>query len=129
MQSYFRGFMVRKQRIGNKPDAKEEQKEEQKEEKIVVEPKQEATELDKAIQSTVDYYAREHDKYHYEPTSYESNIPEYKIVVMGGGGVGKSCLTIRLVTGYFVDGIHLYIAYICCIFIHCLTKCNVLHRI
>jgi len=27
--------------------------------------------------------------------------PEYKIVVLGGGGVGKSALTIRLVTDNF----------------------------
>ncbi len=27
----------------------------------------------------------------------------YKIVVMGGGGVGKSCLTMRLILGQFVD--------------------------
>jgi len=30
-------------------------------------------------------------------------IPEYKIVVLGGGGVGKSALTIRLVTDNFLD--------------------------
>jgi len=29
--------------------------------------------------------------------------PEYKIVVLGGGGVGKSALTIRLVTDNFLD--------------------------
>lgn len=28
---------------------------------------------------------------------------EYKIVVLGGGGVGKSALTIRLVTNNFLD--------------------------
>jgi len=28
---------------------------------------------------------------------------EYKIVVLGGGGVGKSALTIRLVTDNFLD--------------------------
>eukprot|EP00483_Globobulimina_turgida_P001924 UN01926 len=31
------------------------------------------------------------------------NIPEYKIVVLGGGGVGKSTLTIRLLTDNFLD--------------------------
>ena len=31
------------------------------------------------------------------------NVPEYKIVVLGAGGVGKSALTIRLVTGIFVE--------------------------
>merc|ERR1712083_643428 len=31
------------------------------------------------------------------------NAPEYKIVVLGGGGVGKSALTIRLVTDNFLD--------------------------
>ena len=28
---------------------------------------------------------------------------EYKLVIVGGGGVGKSALTIQLVQGYFVD--------------------------
>ena len=32
-----------------------------------------------------------------------SQKPEYKIVVLGGGGVGKSALTIRLVTDNFLD--------------------------
>jgi len=32
-----------------------------------------------------------------------SSDTEYKIVVLGGGGVGKSALTIRLVTGNFLD--------------------------
>jgi len=31
------------------------------------------------------------------------NINEYKLVVLGGGGVGKSALTIRLVTDNFLD--------------------------
>jgi small GTP-binding protein len=31
------------------------------------------------------------------------NNPEYKIVVLGGGGVGKSALTIRLVTDNFLS--------------------------
>eukprot|EP01083_Nonionella_stella_P068061 180462_1 len=31
------------------------------------------------------------------------SAPEYKIVVLGGGGVGKSALTIRLVTDDFLD--------------------------
>lgn len=28
---------------------------------------------------------------------------EYKLVVVGGGGVGKSCLTIQLIQAHFVD--------------------------
>merc|ERR1712173_130511 len=32
-----------------------------------------------------------------------NSAPEYKIVVLGGGGVGKSALTIRLVTDNFLD--------------------------
>jgi GTPase KRas protein len=32
-----------------------------------------------------------------------STLPEHKLVVMGGGGVGKSALTIRLVTDNFLD--------------------------
>eukprot|EP01083_Nonionella_stella_P215003 774231_1 len=34
---------------------------------------------------------------------YRSEFPEYKIVVLGGGGVGKSTLTIRLLTDNFLD--------------------------
>eukprot|EP01084_Bolivina_argentea_P229529 387361_1 len=33
----------------------------------------------------------------------QREIPEYKIVVLGGGGVGKSTLTIRLLTDNFLD--------------------------
>eukprot|EP00485_Elphidium_margaritaceum_P006026 CAMPEP_0202697088 /NCGR_PEP_ID=MMETSP1385-20130828/10418_1 /ASSEMBLY_ACC=CAM_ASM_000861 /TAXON_ID=933848 /ORGANISM="Elphidium margaritaceum" /LENGTH=198 /DNA_ID=CAMNT_0049353455 /DNA_START=39 /DNA_END=635 /DNA_ORIENTATION=- len=36
-------------------------------------------------------------------TQHMNKIPEYKIVVLGGGGVGKSALTIRLVNGDFVE--------------------------
>ena len=40
---------------------------------------------------------------------FDSNWPssqflrEYKLVVVGGGGVGKSCLTIQLIQSHFVD--------------------------
>ena len=30
-------------------------------------------------------------------------LREYKLVVVGGGGVGKSCLTIQLIQSQFVD--------------------------
>merc|ERR1719192_286547 len=30
-------------------------------------------------------------------------VPEYKLVVLGGGGVGKSTLTIRFLTDNFID--------------------------
>jgi len=30
-------------------------------------------------------------------------LREYKLVVVGGGGVGKSCLTIQLIQSHFVD--------------------------
>mgnify|MGYP003362431503 CR=1 FL=1 len=33
----------------------------------------------------------------------KSNIREYKLVVVGGGGVGKSALTIQLIHAHFVD--------------------------
>ena len=33
----------------------------------------------------------------------DSNELEYKIVVLGAGGVGKSALTIRLVTDNFLE--------------------------
>lgn len=29
---------------------------------------------------------------------------EYKLVILGGGGVGKSALTIQLVQSHFIDG-------------------------
>jgi len=35
--------------------------------------------------------------------SADKNSMEYKLVVLGGGGVGKSALTIRLVTDNFLD--------------------------
>ncbi|KAG5943955.1 hypothetical protein E4U53_006978 [Claviceps sorghi] len=31
------------------------------------------------------------------------SLREYKLVVVGGGGVGKSCLTIQLIQSHFVD--------------------------
>lgn len=43
------------------------------------------------------------------PRAMRSNTPpvqflrEYKLVVVGGGGVGKSCLTIQLIQSHFVD--------------------------
>ena len=33
---------------------------------------------------------------------------EYKIVVLGGGGVGKSALTLRLVTNNFIQDYGMY---------------------
>ena len=33
----------------------------------------------------------------------QAETQEYKIVVLGGGGVGKSALTIRLVTNNFLE--------------------------
>lgn len=33
----------------------------------------------------------------------QSNVREYKLVVVGGGGVGKSALTIQLIQSHFVD--------------------------
>ena len=30
-------------------------------------------------------------------------LREYKLVVVGGGSVGKSCLTIQLIQSHFVD--------------------------
>ncbi|KAK2737420.1 Ras GTPase [Myotisia sp. PD_48] len=36
-------------------------------------------------------------------TPVEQFLREYKLVVVGGGGVGKSCLTIQLIQSHFVD--------------------------
>ena len=33
----------------------------------------------------------------------EQFLREYKLVVVGGGSVGKSCLTIQLIQSHFVD--------------------------
>ena len=41
-----------------------------------------------------------------QPTAantYMQFLREYKLVVVGGGGVGKSCLTIQLIQSHFVD--------------------------
>lgn len=36
-------------------------------------------------------------------TTVSQFLREYKLVVVGGGGVGKSCLTIQLIQSHFVD--------------------------
>jgi GTPase SAR1 family protein len=36
-------------------------------------------------------------------TTPQQFLREYKLVVVGGGGVGKSCLTIQLIQSHFVD--------------------------
>lgn len=36
-------------------------------------------------------------------TAWRQFLREYKLVVVGGGGVGKSCLTIQLIQSHFVD--------------------------
>jgi GTPase KRas protein len=36
-------------------------------------------------------------------TDHAQFLREYKLVVVGGGGVGKSCLTIQLIQSHFVD--------------------------
>ena len=33
----------------------------------------------------------------------QKNLKEYKLVVVGGGGVGKSALTIQFIQSYFVE--------------------------
>ncbi len=38
-----------------------------------------------------------------QPQGWKGDTQEYKIVVLGGGGVGKSALTIRLVTNNFLE--------------------------
>jgi len=37
------------------------------------------------------------------PSPFSSNMREYKIVVLGSGGVGKSALTVQYVLNYFVE--------------------------
>lgn len=44
-------------------------------------------------------------------------LREYKLVVVGGGGVGKSCLTIQLIQSHFVDEYDPTIEGVCCLFI------------
>ena len=39
----------------------------------------------------------------YTDDSSSQFLREYKLVVVGGGGVGKSCLTIQLIQSHFVD--------------------------
>jgi GTPase SAR1 family protein len=38
-----------------------------------------------------------------EANHHNQFLREYKLVVVGGGGVGKSCLTIQLIQSHFVD--------------------------
>lgn len=42
-------------------------------------------------------------KIHRSQTYSTQFLREYKLVVVGGGGVGKSCLTIQLIQSHFVD--------------------------
>ena len=42
-------------------------------------------------------------KIHRSQTYGKQFLREYKLVVVGGGGVGKSCLTIQLIQSHFVD--------------------------
>lgn len=35
-------------------------------------------------------------------------MTEYKLVVVGAGGVGKSALTIQLIQNHFVDGTNIF---------------------
>lgn len=42
-------------------------------------------------------------KIHRSQTYGTQFLREYKLVVVGGGGVGKSCLTIQLIQSHFVD--------------------------
>jgi small GTP-binding protein len=37
------------------------------------------------------------------PTARAQFLRQYKLVVVGGGGVGKSALTIQFIQGHFVD--------------------------
>lgn len=38
-----------------------------------------------------------------DKSAWTQFLREYKLVVVGGGGVGKSCLTIQLIQSHFVD--------------------------
>ena len=42
-------------------------------------------------------------KYHFRADSVNIRMREYKIVVLGSGGVGKSALTVQFVQGIFVE--------------------------
>ena len=39
----------------------------------------------------------------FSPSSQQASMREYKIVVLGSGGVGKSALTVQFVQGIFVE--------------------------
>lgn len=41
--------------------------------------------------------------FHFSLTNYPAEMTEYKLVVVGAGGVGKSALTIQLIQNHFVD--------------------------
>ena len=40
---------------------------------------------------------------HFQPRHQQASMREYKIVVLGSGGVGKSALTVQFVQGIFVE--------------------------
>lgn len=39
----------------------------------------------------------------YQQAEMNGTYREYKLVVVGGGGVGKSCLTIQFIQSHFID--------------------------
>ena len=45
----------------------------------------------------------QHPRYTADEWLDKKFLREYKLVVVGGGGVGKSCLTIQLIQSHFVD--------------------------
>lgn len=47
--------------------------------------------------------ATQSESAHTLPLTANQFLREYKLVVVGGGGVGKSCLTIQLIQSHFVD--------------------------
>ncbi|KAJ8371271.1 hypothetical protein SKAU_G00112990 [Synaphobranchus kaupii] len=49
------------------------------------------------------HLAEPHSKSETERESRQSEMTEYKLVVVGAGGVGKSALTIQLIQNHFVD--------------------------
>ena len=52
--------------------------------------------LQKTLHSVNGSLSRQHS-----PNS--SSMTEYKLVIVGGGGVGKSALTIQLIQNHFID--------------------------
>jgi GTPase SAR1 family protein len=50
-----------------------------------------------------DFFVRTNSYFRFKQTDKTQEMTEYKLVIVGGGGVGKSALTIQLIQNHFID--------------------------